>query len=209
MTSILGMIELLQGGDLDAKEQQEFLRRMQRETERIHRIVRQLLDFSRDTSQQAGPQSALNLAEVVEETVRLIAPQKDMSRVQIERRFPEDLPLVAGNRDGLIQVCLNLLLNAADAMHDEGAVVIETSETGETVSVSFRDSGPGIASTDLEKIFEPFFTTKEAGSGTGLGLAVCQSLVEGMGGRIVAENAQGGGARFRVTLQKSSGARLT
>jgi signal transduction histidine kinase len=99
-------------------------------------------------------------------------------------------------------VCLNLLLNAADATPPGGTVVLETRTAAEGTRVEFevRDTGPGVPPDLRERIFEPFFTTKGPRGGTGLGLAVCRSVVERHGGRIWLEGDEGEGSRFVVTL---------
>lgn len=206
LTSILGLVELLREGGLEPAEQAEFLRRIQSETERIHRIIRDLLDFARARPEPAEEASAsTDLALVVDRAVTLVAPQKDLRRIAIERRVAADLPPVRGSEDRWTQVLLNLLLNAADAIEGEGTITItlEADEDDDArVLLRVSDSGPGIASEVRDRLFEPFVTTKPPGSGTGLGLAVCLSIVEGFGGKLTAENVEGGGgARFTATAR--------
>lgn len=204
LTSILGLVELLQGGDLEPAEQAEFLKRIRGETERIHRIIRDLLEFARAQPESASEASAsADLAGVIDRAVTLVAPQKDLRRIVIERRVAADVPSVRGGEDRWTQILLNLLLNAADAIEGEGTITIslEQDEEGEApVRLVVSDSGPGIAEEVLGRLFEPFVTTKPPGSGTGLGLAVCLSLVEGFGGRMSAENGADGGARFTIVV---------
>lgn len=198
LTSILGLVELLRGGGLDPSEQAEFLKRIQGETERIHRIIRDLLDFARAHPESTEEVGETDLAMIVDRAVTLIAPQKDLRRITIERRIPEGLPSVRGTEDRWTQVLLNLLLNAADAIEGEGtiSIALEHDERAGMVLLSVSDTGPGIAKEVKERLFEPFVTTKPPGSGTGLGLAVCLTLVEDLGGTLEAGDAPGGGARF-------------
>ena len=151
------------------------------------------------------------LRQVVDETLRLLAPQKDMNRVVLARDFEADLPRVAVDPDACRQVVLNLLLNAVDALGGEGRVrVALTSQSASAqreVLLQVTDSGPGIDASVRAHLFEPFVTTKSAGAGTGLGLAVVHGLVERAGGRVEADDAapeDGGGARFRVWFPASS-----
>ncbi len=202
LTSILGLVELVQGGGLEPSEQAEFLRRIQAETERIHRIIRDLLDFARARPEPTEDETArTDLAIVIDRAVTLVAPQKDLRRIVIERRVGADLPSVRGSEDRWTQILLNLLLNAADAIEGEGTISIaldvDETDPGKLV-LSVSDTGPGIAPEVRDRLFEPFVTTKPPGSGTGLGLAVCLSLVEGFGGRMIADDAPGGGARFTI-----------
>jgi two-component system NtrC family sensor kinase len=198
LTSILGLVELLRGGGLEPDEQAEFLKRIQGETERIHRIIRDLLDFARANPETAADHGETDLKDVVDRAVTLVAPQKDLRRITIERRIPEDLPKVRGTEDRWTQVLLNLLLNAADAIEGEGtiSIALEHDEEDRSVLLSVADTGPGIAKEVRDRLFEPFVTTKPPGSGTGLGLAVCLTLVEDLGGTLEAGDAPGGGARF-------------
>jgi len=192
----------LRDGGLEPSEQAEFLKRIQAETERIHRIIRDLLDFARARPEPAEDATAsADLAAVIDRAVTLVAPQKDLRRIVIERRVASELPRVRGSEDRWTQVLLNLLLNAADAIEGEGTVsiVLDADDEDETQLVlSVSDTGPGIAPEVRDRLFEPFVTTKPPGSGTGLGLAVCLSLVETFGGRLSADNGPGGGARFTI-----------
>lgn len=202
LTSILGLVELLREGGIEPAEQAEFLRRIQGETERIHRIIRDLLDFARARPEAPEDEKAsTDLAVVIDRAVTLVAPQKDLRRISIERRVAADLPLVRGSEDRWTQVLLNLLLNAADAIEGDGTItiVLEADEQDASrVVLRVSDSGPGIAPEVRDRLFEPFVTTKPPGSGTGLGLAVCLALVEGFGGKMSADNVEGGGARFTI-----------
>jgi two-component system NtrC family sensor kinase len=198
LSAILGLVELVKDGDLPPEQQREFLARVTKETERIHRIIRDLLDFARPSPNDAP--SSCDPIEVVEDAVRLVGPQKDLRQVTIERRIPDECPRVRGEAARLEQVVLNLLLNAADAIAGEGTIRIEIDVEDREVVLSVIDSGAGISPEVRDSLFEPFVTTKPPGSGTGLGLAVCQSIVEDAGGRIDADDAPEGGARFTVRL---------
>lgn len=211
LTSILGLVELLRDGGLEPAEQAEFLKRIQSETERIHRIIRDLLDFARAQPVALDDETAsADLAVVIDRAVTLVAPQKDLRRISIERRVAPDLPSVRGSEDRWTQVILNLLLNAADAIEGEGTISIALEAAGdddEKVVLCVSDTGRGISAEVRDRLFEPFVTTKPPGSGTGLGLAVCLSLVEGFGGKLSADNVEGSGARF--TIQARAGASST
>lgn len=218
LAAILGLLELLQKGELDAAVRAEFLQRIQSETERIHRILRNLLDFSRPTSTSQAPPSSTDLAIVIDQAVRLMHPQKSLRGVRIEQDVAAHLPRVHGSTDQITQVLLNLLLNAADALEGRGCIRIAARQDGAPpgpptdsdsrsdaamprwVTLSVADDGPGIPATVADQLFEPFVTTKAAGKGTGLGLAVCQTIVDGLGGHISVANRPDGGAAFTVRL---------
>jgi signal transduction histidine kinase len=201
LAAILGLVELLRGGGLPPEQNQEFLGRIQGETERIHRIIRDLLDFARRDADAVGADEGSDLLEVVGEAVALLRPQKLSKEVAIEVSLPEDLPKVRGASSRLTQVVVNLLLNALDAMQGQGTVNIGVRRDGERCVLVIEDDGPGIAPEIANRLFEPFTTTKPVGQGTGLGLAVSLALVEGMGGTIRASSREPRGARFEVVLQ--------
>jgi signal transduction histidine kinase len=203
LAAVLGMLELLRAGDLSAEEQAEFLARIQRETQRINGIIRDLLAFARrDESEQLG-QSA-DVRRAVDEAVNLIRPQKGSRGVRIDVQVAADAGRVAMPEPRLTQVLLNLLLNALDALDGKGTVQVRAEPVGQArVRIEVRDDGPGIDPAIMDRLFEPFATTKPVGKGTGLGLAVCHSLVEGAGGTIRAGQAEGGGARFELELPRA------
>lgn len=202
LAAILGFVELLRGSKLSSSEQGEFLQRIHSETERINKIIRDLLDFSRQGVSLDLPAASSDLEAVVENAVRLVVPQKDLSHLTIERRVVEATPAVRGDADQLTQVVLNLLLNAADAIAGEGTIRIEVAPASQPgmVSLVVADTGPGIHPSVAERLFDPFVTTKEIGHGTGLGLAVCHTIIEQLGGSITVTNPTTGGARFEVLL---------
>lgn len=204
LAAILGLVELLRGGDLPETQSQEFLARIQAETERIHGIIRDLLDFSRSDTGDEGAEQSADAGRVIKDALGLVTPQKRARGVDIDVDVEAQLPRVVGAETRLTQVVLNLLLNAVDAVGEveaKGRIVLTAASHGDgLVRISVRDNGPGIESAIIEHIFEPFTTSKTVGRGTGLGLAVCHSLVEGMGGTIEATNCEDGGARFDVTL---------
>lgn len=200
LSAILGLVELVQTSDLPPEDQRELLRRVTKETERISRIIRDLLDFARGDPAQPEDASC-DLVEVVEDAVRLVGPQKDLRGVTIERRFADACPPATGAGARLAQVVLNLLLNAADAIEGEGVIRLEVHPTGDGfVELVVADTGPGIAPEVRDHLFEPFVSTKPTGQGTGLGLAVCHTIIERLGGTIEAGDAPEGGARFVIRL---------
>jgi two-component system NtrC family sensor kinase len=200
LSAIMGLQDLMLAGAVGPEEQREFLERMRGETERIHRILRDLLDFARPTNKPQEEEAPGNLSAAVSDTLALLAPQRELRRISIETSIPSDLPEVALSREHLLQVLLNLLLNAADALGEAGAIRIEARLQGRSVSLSVSDNGPGVSKEVAARIFEPFVSTKEVGKGTGLGLSVCRGLVESVGGSISLDESHTDGARFVVEL---------
>jgi C4-dicarboxylate-specific signal transduction histidine kinase len=172
------------------------------EVDRVARLLRDLVTFAR---RKRDDVMLVQLNDVVEDVVRLIAHDPRARKVKIEKRPSAGLPGVRAKEDHLVQVLLNLSLNAIDAMSQGGTLTIETkAETG-TVVVRVCDTGPGIAPAVAARIFEPFFTTKPAGRGTGLGLFVSRDIVESLGGQIEVEQTSAQGTTFAVRLPRDGG----
>jgi len=204
LSAVLGFVELLQSDDLTDAERTEFLARIHKETNRIHHIIRDLLDFARQGGEAERTDVTTDVRAALDDAVNLLRPQKELRSVEIVIDAPATLPIVVGAQHRLTQVMLNLLLNSADAMQGRGRIRIDIRIVPDTdqVEVVITDTGPGLAPEIMDRLFEPFATTKPVGAGTGLGLAVSHTLIEGMGGTISAENADGGGACFTIRLRK-------
>jgi two-component system, NtrC family, sensor kinase len=204
IAALLGLEDLLLEGGLEPAEQQDFLQRMRKETERINRILRDLLQFARPGEAHALASGVGgDVALAVTDTAALIAPQKAMREVALELSIPDGLPSVALSDEQLMQLVLNLLLNAVDALDGGGHVRVAAEPSADGVRLVVEDDGPGVAAPVRDRLFEPFVTTKEVGKGTGLGLAVCRGLVEAVGGSISLDLAKKTpGARFVVELPR-------
>ena len=164
--------------------------------ERIRDVVQNLRLFSRLDESEI---KQVDLNESIETTVRLLSHYYKSGRITLDRNYGE-LPLVNCYAAQLNQVWMNLLVNAAQAIEDDGTVRIQTVSNGKTVSVSVADSGKGISPANLKKIFDPFFTTKPVGEGTGLGLSISHGIVEKHHGTIAVGNIPGEGVTFTITL---------
>ncbi len=205
LAALMGLQDLLLAGGLDAAEQRDFLQRMRRETERIHGILRDLLQFARPGTEAEPGESRGNVEAAVEDTAALVQPQRAMKDIALELELDPALPEVALGREQLVQVLLNLILNAADACQSRGHVTVRARPTPSGARLEVEDDGPGVAAAVRERLFEPFVTTKEVGKGTGLGLAVCRGLVEAAGGTISLDTSSERGARFVVELPRARG----
>lgn len=197
LAAIRGLLEIA-AEEEDTADRQEYLTRAQDETERISRIIRDLLDFARQGREPADGSAGADLAEVARDAIRL-AVARDKT-VHFELEASEGVPLADMDPDRALQVVLNLLLNAADAAGEGGVVVVEVGRADDQVSLRVLDDGPGIDPAVIDQLFEPFVTTKPVGEGTGLGLAVCHTLVERAGGSLHATNREPGGACFQLRL---------
>ncbi|HEX3698625.1 MAG TPA: ATP-binding protein [Polyangia bacterium] len=186
----------------------EFLDIIVEEVNRLNKIVSQFLDYARP---YRGEQRPLEVNEVLKKTLQLIAKEQN-SAVEINSRLAEGLPPVRADAEQLLQVFLNLSLNALQAMPQGGQLLLSTSLRRATrrgaaaafLEVRFRDTGVGIPPGDLRNLFIPFFTTKE--KGTGLGLPISQRIIENHGGTIEVRSQPGEGATFTVLLPVESDA---
>ncbi len=183
LQSIVGFTEILLQGGLSGEERADFLDRVRHETERIHRIIRELLDFARPVE---GEREAVQASQVVEQSMQLVGPQKRLREVEVKLEGLADLPPMAASGPRLIQVMVNLLLNAADAMGGKGKITVSGQAPGTDgmVQLTISNDGPAIPEEHRDQIFDPFFTTKDPGAGTGLGLAVATSIIESHGGTL-------------------------
>jgi signal transduction histidine kinase len=203
LSAMLGYVEILRADPPpDAALTLDVLARLHRELERIHRIMQDLLTFSRPAPERALP---VDTAEVVQTAVELMRPQRRFQEVALACEIPADLPPVVASPGRLTQVLVNLLLNAADAVGQRGHVTCRARRDGDAVIVEVADDGPGVPAELRERIFDPFFTTKEPGQGTGLGLATSQSLCESFGATLtLAPPRPGAGATFLVRLRRAA-----
>jgi PAS domain S-box-containing protein len=169
---------------------------------RISRIVNRLRRFSRTPEARSGP---VDPNAVVVEAVRFARLDRQ-GGFEMTTDLEPGLPPVRGSRDGLTQVLLNLLMNAAQAVagRPDGRVEIETRRDGDGVRITVRDNGPGVPEPIRRHIFDPFFTTKPPDEGTGLGLAIAFDIAREHGGRLELRDEAGPGACFRLHLPAAS-----
>lgn len=178
-----------------------FLRLAETEVQRISNLISELLSFAKGPATNVGE---VDVGDVVERTMTLLAPQARTLQIQLFRHVADMAPLLADS-DQVLQVLINIVLNAIQATPAGGAVSVEArvvdNETGPICQIEIRDNGPGIPAEIREAIFNPFFTTKD--KGTGLGLPIAHRIVAEAGGFITVESVQGVGSRFLVHLPLS------
>ncbi|MDF3071307.1 MAG: sensor histidine kinase [Polyangiaceae bacterium] len=208
ISALIGLQDLVLAGGLTPEEERDFLTRMRKETERINRILRDLLQFARPAAERISGEAPAEPGDVeaaARDTAALVAPQRSLKEVALELSVPGGLPAVSLGHEPLMQVILNLVMNAADAVGPGGNVRVSAIRLGKGVRLTVEDDGPGVDARVQAQLFEPFVTTKEIGKGTGLGLAVCRGLVEAAGGSITLDSDYGRGARFVVELPAFTG----
>ena len=175
------------------------LERIVQEATRCKEIVKSLLEFARQSSPEMEP---TDVNRAITDGLLFLENQATFHNIEIVKELDPSLPPVFGNAGQLKQVFMNIMINAADAMHGHGTLTIRThpSQDGREVVIEFTDTGEGIPEEVLPRIFDPFFTTKEVGKGTGLGLSMSYGIVKEHGGRIEVETEVGKGTTFRVML---------
>lgn len=173
-------------------------------TERVRKIVKGLLDFSRQTKLDREP---TDVNRLVRSAISLLENQALIKGIELNFRPTGELPMVTLDRSRLQSVLLNIIMNAFDATKPGDTITVTTGMTVSTdkadqkgVEISVTDTGSGIPPENLDKLFDPFFTTKEVGQGTGLGLSVSQGIVERHGGTIRVQSTVGYGSTLTIRL---------
>jgi len=180
----------------------EDLKKIIDETHRCKRIVADLLNFAR---QQEMLAQEVDVHEMLEQAIRSVNHQASFSQVQFVKRFAPDLPVIQADPAQLVQVSINLLNNAAEAMPQGGTITIHTCLTNsEAVEIGISDTGCGIPEENLKKLFTPFFTTKPVGKGTGLGLSIIYGIIKMHRGQIAVTSRMGRGTTFTISLPLTS-----
>jgi two-component system, sporulation sensor kinase E len=169
-----------------------------RESYRCKGIIDHMLSFSRKSD---GYAVEVDMNAVLLEILELLRHHPSYRQIEVSADLQQDLPHVLGDPSSLRQVCMNLLINAHQAIKGAGRVNLTTAATNEgMISITIRDTGSGIATEIIDRIWDPFFTTKEVGKGIGLGLALTYNIVKRQGGEIMVESRPGEGAQFTVLL---------
>lgn len=193
------MLKSLREGRLDIETSKERLSLMEQEIERCTRIIKNLLDFARQTQPKPIP---FNLEKILNNALSILSHHAELSNVNIVLELEKNLPMIFADPDQIQQVFINIILNAIQAMPNGGTLTIRSGYIEETkeVYIKFTDTGVGIPKENLKKLFTPFFTTKEKGKGVGLGLAVCYGIIQRHKGKIEVESEVGKGTTFTIKL---------
>jgi len=181
-----------------------FLGLAEAEVQRISSLIDELLTFAKSPATSVGE---VDVGDVIERTITLLAPQAKAQRVDLRRVELGDKPILLGDPDHILQVLINIVLNAIQATPFGGTVSVATRlvehELGPFCQIEIRDTGPGVPAEIREAIFNPFFTTKD--KGTGLGLPIAHQIVSEAGGFISLDSTVGQGSRFFIYLPLAGG----
>ncbi len=194
--AVVGYLELLKSR-CDDSDQRDLLVRSLEELGRVDHLVRDLLDYAAPAEEQT---ELVEPGKVLEEALGMLIHQGAFGFRTVRKDWPDRLPPVRMVRHKLVQVLVNLLLNARDATAEEGTVQLSAALEGSEVVIRVADNGSGISGEVQRQLFDPFFTTKAPGKGRGLGLAVALRIVEEAGGKLLVESTAGSGSVFILRL---------
>jgi signal transduction histidine kinase len=172
---------------------------METELIRSTRLIRNLLDFSR---QSPPALREVNANEVLERALELAAHSAELQNIQVSKELAPSLPNIMADFDQLQQICTNLIMNAIQAMPEGGKLTLRTSADDNQLKIEVQDTGLGISKENMRKLFTPFFTTKGKGKGVGLGLAVAYGIIQRHKGRIEVQSKEGEGTTFTIYLPR-------
>jgi signal transduction histidine kinase len=194
---VLTCLETLRQDSQDEELRAKYFNLIQTGMERIRRTVKQLLNFGKQRNFQPEP-TDINM--LMNRTLEMTSHHFSSNRITVLKEFDEDIPKIWADPHQLIQVFVNLILNAIQAMPEGGDLWIKTRREDKNVSIIIRDRGCGIPKENLDRIFDPFFSTKEHEQGTGLGLSVSYAIIQDHAGEIEVESKEGSGSQFMILL---------
>ncbi|MBU0472895.1 MAG: PAS domain S-box protein [Bacteroidetes bacterium] len=196
LTSISALVQIMQRKNKDEKLTDQ-LGTIKDNIDRISKIVRELVDFSRPPGED---KELLQINDVVKIAVGIVKYDKRVKNVEFKTCFSKELPMILAVPDQLLQVYVNILINALDAINGEGKIEVRTYLDDVYICTDIEDDGYGMDNEVRSKIFNPFFTTKEVGKGTGLGLSVSYGIIKKMQGKILVKSEINAGSIFTVKL---------
>jgi len=196
LTSISSLVQILQRKSQDSFMNEQFVN-IKENIDRITKIVRELVDFSRPPSYETSDQ---DVTDVIKTALGIVKYDKRVRKVNFETDLKKTLPNVNIAADQLLQVFVNILINALDAINGNGVIIVKSNYDSKNIYIELCDDGCGMDETTLEKIFDPFFTTKEVGKGTGLGLSVSYGIIKRFNGEIKVKSKLNEGSTFTIVL---------
>jgi PAS domain S-box-containing protein len=196
LTSISSIVQILQRrvNDNFVSEQ---LANIRSNIDRISRIVRELVDFSRPPGEE---RLIIQVTDIIKTAIGIVKFDKRVKKVQFETKLDKNLPEINIIPDQLLQVFINILINALDAVEGNGRIDVVSNHDKENIYIEITDNGCGMDKETISKIFDPFFSTKDVGKGTGLGLSVSYGIIKKFKGDILVQSEVKKGSSFIVKL---------
>lgn len=192
-------VQTMEGEFKTHPEVTEYTKVICEQIDRGNRVIQELLDFGRPSKPIVSP-TQLNL--LLESVLTFTYPMLRQHKIDLEKQFDPNLPLVNIDMDRIKQVFVNLILNAIQAMPGGGKLIISSIINGQSIEVNFSDSGSGIEANDLPRVFDPFYTTRN--DGAGLGLSICYQIIHIHGGKIWVSETSSQGTTMTVSIPKSN-----
>jgi PAS domain S-box-containing protein len=196
LTSISSIVQLLQRRANDGFVSEQ-LANIRSNIDRISKIVRELVDFSRPPGQE---RLTIQITDIIKTAIGIVKFDKRVKAVQFETNLDKELPKINIVPDQLLQVFINILINALDAIEGKGRIDVKSYHDKTNIFIEFQDNGCGMDKETMSKIFDPFFTTKEVGKGTGLGLSVSYGIIKKCDGDILVQSEVNKGSTFIIKL---------
>ncbi len=196
LTAISSLVQILRRKTKDDTTI-EYLSNIKENIDRISKIVRELVDFSRTPSYE---KELVQINHLLNTALGIVKYDKRVKNVEFITDLSPDLPQLKIVPDQLLQVFINILINALDAMDGEGELTVKTGLDEDKIVINISDTGCGIEEENLDKIFDPFYTTKDVGKGTGLGLSVSYGIINKFKGEISVKSKVGEGTTFTIKL---------
>lgn len=199
LASISSLVQLIQRKNKDENLAEQLVI-IKENIDRISKIVRELVDFSRPPSYE---KVTIQITDIIKTAVGIVKYDKRVKKVDFRTEFDFNMPLVKVVPDQLLQVFVNILINALDAINGTGNIFVKSFHDDDNIFISITDNGCGMDSETISKIFDPFFTTKEVGKGTGLGLSVSYSIIKKLNGEILVESEPNNGSTFIIRIPRN------
>ena len=196
LASISSLVQLMQRKNEDENLGNQ-LKTIRENIDRISKIVRELVDFSRPPGED---KELLPITDVLKTSVGIVKYDKRVKNVEFVTNLDSDLPLINVVPDQLLQVFVNILINSLDAIAGEGKIEVKSYLDNNSVCIDIKDNGCGMEHEIVNKIFDPFFTTKDVGKGTGLGLSVSYGIIKKLNGNITVKSKVDEGSVFTIKL---------
>ena len=196
LTSISSLVQILQRKSQDSFMNEQLVN-IKENIDRITKIVRELVDFSRPPSYETSDQ---DVTDVIKTALGIVKYDKRIRKVNFITDLKTNLPNVNIAADQLLQVFVNILINALDAINGNGTITVKSNFDSKNIYIELSDDGCGMDETISEKIFDPFFTTKDVGKGTGLGLSVSYGIIKRFYGEIKVKSKLNEGSTFTIVL---------
>lgn len=179
------------------EEYKKSIEKIEYHVERARKVVHNMLGYARKMEPRLED---VDINRTINRTIDMLENYARINNIDIQTDLDTDIPIIAGDEAQLQQVYMNLISNSIDAIGKDGLIKVKSRKDDQNITVSITDDGPGIPPDQLKRVFDPFFTTKHKRKGTGLGLWICYSIIEKLGGTITLESEVGKGSTFKISI---------